>query len=307
MAKTFPVPEEAVDGDIVVTTSDFVRRFGTWQERALREPVYILHRGRPRFVMISVETMQQLCEPRAAPTDQPAIGGKADRALLDLVDDMVLLLDGDLEIVASTAAARRYFGTALDQHGAVGGLPDGPAATIIEAALRRVLASGLAETIDVAAPYPARVLSWSITPYLGGVAMMARDATVIDDLAAAHGAQRAFDAALLATGAGVTLRLNLRGHIVGAAPSLATMVGLSASALAGIRFATLIERATRVAVSEAIDAVIVTGENRGVDTDLLVGGHATRPVRIGMAPIRTGATIEGVAALILDTASLRQA
>ncbi|WP_169542551.1 hypothetical protein [Sphingomonas baiyangensis] len=33
--------------DACVTASDLVRRFGTWQERALARPVFVMRRGRP--------------------------------------------------------------------------------------------------------------------------------------------------------------------------------------------------------------------------------------------------------------------
>jgi hypothetical protein len=45
----------------MVTSSDLVRHFGHWQDRAAREPVYILHRGRPRFVLTAIDIMNALC------------------------------------------------------------------------------------------------------------------------------------------------------------------------------------------------------------------------------------------------------
>lgn len=48
------------DRDDVTTTSDLVRRFGRWRARAARSPVYILYRGRPRFVLASIELIDVL-------------------------------------------------------------------------------------------------------------------------------------------------------------------------------------------------------------------------------------------------------
>lgn len=56
-----PVPTPPADRDDVTTASNLVRRFGMWRERAAREPVYILHRGRPRLVLASVEFVEMLC------------------------------------------------------------------------------------------------------------------------------------------------------------------------------------------------------------------------------------------------------
>ncbi|MEO5493395.1 MAG: hypothetical protein ABIR08_05145 [Sphingomonas sp.] len=65
----------ATDRDDMTTESDLVRRFGVWSERAARDPVYILHRGRPRLVLASVELIERLCLPRERDAD--------DRASLD--------------------------------------------------------------------------------------------------------------------------------------------------------------------------------------------------------------------------------
>ncbi len=65
----------ATDRDDMTTASDLVRRFGVWSERAARDPVYIMHRGRPRLVLASVELIAKLCLPRERDAD--------DRASLD--------------------------------------------------------------------------------------------------------------------------------------------------------------------------------------------------------------------------------
>jgi len=64
------------DRDDMTTASDLVRRFGLWSDRATREPVYVLHRGRPRLILASVELIEMLCRP-AVPSDEE------DRASLD--------------------------------------------------------------------------------------------------------------------------------------------------------------------------------------------------------------------------------
>jgi hypothetical protein len=49
-----------------VTASALVRQFGLWQERAARAPVYILHRGRARLALTSIELMEAMCAPSRA-------------------------------------------------------------------------------------------------------------------------------------------------------------------------------------------------------------------------------------------------
>jgi hypothetical protein len=60
------------DRDDMTTASDLARRFGMWSKRAAQEPVYILHRGRPRLVLASVELIEMLCRPREKESEDRA-------------------------------------------------------------------------------------------------------------------------------------------------------------------------------------------------------------------------------------------
>ncbi len=291
------------EGDVVVTTSDFVRQFGHWQERASRAPVYILHRGRPRFVMTSVETMQQLCAIRGDVPDMVATAD--DAALLDLVSEIILILDADLRVVQSSAAARRYFGVTPAGGIPVAQLVERDSQAMLDQALRRVLSSGLGETIEVGGPYPARQLAFTMFPHPRGVAAVARDVTIVDELDAARAEYHAESAAIDAIGDVATARLNLRGYIDALPVGLAHMAGLGDQALVGVRFTGLIARHTRVAVDDAIEIVLAQGKTAAVDAALLVGGQHERPVRIGMAPVRRGSPVTGVALAIVDRCDWR--
>lgn len=293
--------EEKVD---VVTTSDFVRQFGVWQERALRSPIYILHRGRPRFVMTSVETLRQLC---ARPEiERGAALAVTDRTLLDLVDTMVLVCDRDLRLVEATASAKRYF-SIEDSADLVSNLVGDGIAPLLTAALGRVIATGSTEAIVLPAPRRGRQLHWSIVPYRGGAAMAAHDVTIADDLAAARSAADAADEALFIAGCGAVAYLNVRGHVAQRSPTLARFVGLDEETVVGIKFASLIDRGDRVAVADLIDSVFATAAARAIDAVMLTGGGTPRLVRIGIAPVRNGSSVESVALSIADVASLKVA
>jgi hypothetical protein len=74
----------------MVTASDLVRRFGHWGERALAAPVYVLHRGRPRLVLASVELIEMLCRPYA---EADADDAQRVAALLDGSPGMIVIVD----------------------------------------------------------------------------------------------------------------------------------------------------------------------------------------------------------------------
>ncbi len=301
MAKPLP----PADNDAIVTTSDFVRHFGRWQERAAKEPVYILHRGRPRFVMTSVETMQQLCADRGQMLRAIAPGDES--ALLDLISDILLILDRDLLILQSSAAARRYFSFAPQPGIPMARLLEAGGQAMLDPVLRRVLATGLGETVEIAGPYPARQLAFSILPHPLGVAAVARDVTVIDDLNIARAQHGAAGAALAAIGDVATARLNLRGYVDAMSSGVAAMTGVAESMLIGVRFTSLIAREWRVAVADTIETALGGGKPLAIDAMMLIGGQAERPVRIGMAPIRVSRPVEGVALAIVGRAALIEA
>ena len=57
-----------------VTSADFVRHFGRWQDRVGSSPVLVTSHGRDRMVIISIEQYQALLarESKPAPQEQQA-------------------------------------------------------------------------------------------------------------------------------------------------------------------------------------------------------------------------------------------
>jgi len=294
LSQSLPRP---LDGTNVVTASDLVRRFGLWQERAGREPVYVLHRGRPRFVLTSVDIMQALCTPH----ETVMAGGETAGidALLDLTREIIVLVNRDLTLIAASRAARRYFGSAAQQGTPLRSLTTATGMVLIEQAVRRVLGSGLAETIEIAAPFAGRTLAVAIEPCLAGAALLAHDVTVIDDLAAARATAQAEAEALTASGIAATVRINLRGYLEEPLGSLAAMARIKASALVGVRFVTLIEMGSRVALGAALETAISSASCGAIDAALLVADAAPQPVRIGLSPVRRGSIVEAIAAAVV--------
>lgn len=284
-----------------VTSSELVRHFGLWQERAGRAPVYILHRGRPRYVLTSVDVMNALCAPHAAGA---RIGPIDPVALLDRIGEIVLVADDAFRIVAASAAARTYFGDPVSPGGAMTAIVPEETRPLLIEALVRVLASGTTETIDLpASPRPDRDLSIAIAPHAGGIAVFAHDRTIEEERRDALAERRAIADSLATVPGAAHFRINLRGYLEGPAASLASLAGLLAESLVAVRFVTLVEIASRVAVADAIEAVIGDGAARHVEAVLLVNRGAALPVSIGLAPLRRGLAIAAVAASIVTCAA----
>ncbi|MGN6277531.1 MAG: hypothetical protein ACTHM8_02260 [Sphingomonas sp.] len=276
-----------------VTASTLVRQFGLWQERAARAPVYILHRGRARLALTSVELMEAMCAPARSVDDMGA-------ALLEEIGDIVLIVDETLTINHMSAAARRYFDAETAPGLTLGRLAPGPVTDFLIETTERVILRGTAETVEIASSRrPGRRLSVNVQPWGPGAALFAHDVTLEEEIKDAAGHVRALDQALEAVEDAAAARINLRGYLESPTPSLAGLTGISIDALASVRFVTLLEVGSRVAVAEAIEAVIADGKPRGVSAMMPVNRAGSRPIRIGLSLMRRGVAPDGVAAILI--------
>ena len=297
-----PMMSPALPPEQLVTSSDLVRHFGLWQERAARAPLYILHRGRPRFVLTSIETMNALCAVHTPDATAPASDGIDATALLDGMLDLVLVSDADGSIIASSRAARAHFGPTVAIGAAIDTVAPLSTRAVLTDAIRRVLDSGVGNHLDIpSAVRTARMLTLAIEPAGAGVVLFARDGAPAREASDALVALRALDGALLATTGVASVTINPRGYPVDPSATLSAMTGLTRDALAMIRFVALAEIGARVALGEAIEQAMAGETPAPLHVSLLVNRADPVAVRIGLAPLRIGATVEGVSAIVVAT------
>jgi hypothetical protein len=278
----------------MVTASELVRHFGLWQERAARGPVYIYNRGRPRYVLASVDFL----DAQAAAQDRPADAARiAD--LLDALPEIVVLLDANCRVRASSATARAYFAEALQPGAPVERLESVEAAGLLASAARRAVITGLGETIEMPSrSFAGRLLDVQLAPQPDGVLLLVRDRTITEELRGARADAEATEAAIAAIGGLAHATINLRGYLDAPGTDLAALTGLPREALASARFVTLLAIGSRVAAGEAIEAVIMTGAERALHADLLVNRGDPLAITIGLAPLREGARVVALRAVI---------
>lgn len=288
-------PDPARRGDDHrVTASQLVRNFGVWQEQARRSPVYVLHRGRPRLVLTSIDLMDALCAPLAAPpADDVALA-----TLLDADGSIALILDRDGRIVLASAAARARFGRSMLAGARPGDLAQKGGELLDDAALR-VAASGIAESIEITPDaFPSRRLRCLLSPFPGGCLLRAADTTTEQALVAVQAHARATHDAGELAGA-IAVRLSLRGYIVAPCPALATLTGVSAEAVATARFVSLLAVGSRVETGEAIEAVATDAAPRRIAADCLVRGATAVPITLGLAAVTIDGRIEDLVAIVV--------
>lgn len=281
--------------DQCVTASQLVRNFGLWQDRATRQPVYVMHRGRPRLALASIEILEALCAPGVGRTEWMA---ERD-VLLDAVDDIVLLLDGQDRITLANQAGRAFLKTTADASRGQSLATFAPPAlaTFLGNTVRRVRETAITERLEVGSD--AARLGITVAPLVSGTAIIARDMSCRDALDIARSALDAVDTALAEIDGVAKIRVNTRGHVVHPTRSFARITGLPIETLATVRFVSLIEIASRVAVAEAIERVMQHDRPLSVDGRLLINGGPPLRVRIGISPLDRRLEVDGVEAVIV--------
>jgi PAS domain-containing protein len=285
--------------DQLVTSSDLVRHFGLWQERAARAPLYILHRGRPRFVLTSIEMMEALCAPHTL--GEVALPRTIDTtALLDAISDIVLLADGDGVILATSHAARAHFGAIASIGAPIDAIAPASARTALSEAIRRGIAWGIGDRLEIpSAARETRMLRVTIEPAGPGIVVVAQDGTTERNHASASATQHALGVAMQAAAGIASATINLRGYIVDPTPALATLTGMDCAALAQLRFVALAENDQRVALERAIEHAMAGETPAALECALRIDPAGPSPVQIGLAPIRSGNTVTGVVAILV--------
>lgn len=278
-----------------VTASQLVRNFGVWQDHATRHPVYIMHRGRPRLAIASIDILEALCAPGIGRTEWMA---ERD-VLLDAIDDIVVLLDRNDRVIVANHAARAFLKITADRARGqlLAAIAPAALAMFLESTVRRVCDTGITERLEIGSGVARMGLT--VAPLASGTAIIARDLSCRDALETAQSALDAVDTALAEIEGVAKVRVNTRGHIVHPTRSFIRITGLPEATLAAVRFVSLIEVGSRVAVAEAVERVIRQDRPCAIDARLLVNGRSPLPVRIGLSPLDRRLTVDGVEAVIV--------
>ena len=130
----------------IVTSSDLVRHFGHWQDKAAREPVYVLHRGRLRFVITAVDIMDALC---TTSTDQGTLVEAMTASGI-----AVARIDHEGFVEAPDPALADFLRQPLHALHAL------PFADLFDATSRKAVARAVAAVAAGGAPQSVAALSW---------------------------------------------------------------------------------------------------------------------------------------------------
>ncbi|WP_294337789.1 PAS domain-containing protein [uncultured Sphingomonas sp.] len=263
-----------------VTASDLVRHFGAWRDRAMNQPVYIHHHGRPKLVLTSVDFLERLVSSRGQ--DKPDRGGLA--TLLDMMDSIVLVTDADLCLVGISPPARHLLvrvdwrGKTLEEI-----LPEEVRPFLLRA-VEAARASGVPERLQLRlGTNGSRRVDVSIEPYDDGVCVVGHDRTAQEIQTMAQARMQAIDDMVSLLGNVAWLRINLRGYIVGASKSFERLSGLMPAAYSSVRLPTLFDLPTRVGVGDTLEKAIDTMSAHAINARLIAQRGEAMPVQIAFS------------------------
>ncbi|MCE7797945.1 PAS domain-containing protein [Sphingobium sufflavum] len=274
---------ERLPGKVVSATA-FVRNFGAYARNAGSEPIHILNHGRPAWSLITTDYLNRLAKAGAGGSEQDRV---ALAMILDTIPTLVIMTDGDLQIVRINSAARHALRVGdEDVHGtSLSSLIADQRYQFVLRAVERVGQTGITETLDVdTVNAPPRTYHVKVERHAEGVAIFADETTaqtlVRDRYAVADAYEDLMDALPgLARGT-----INARGVIATASQALADLVQTDPVKIAGMRLSSLFHTSVRTDVADAIEKMLNDRIPFTIPAKLQAGGIETMAVMLSAAP-----------------------
>lgn len=290
-----------------VTSAEFVRHFGMWQDRAATRPIYVTHHGRERLVILAINNYNQMLE-RATQGDRHAVLPEMFRlgAVLERISEGFLAVDRKMTVSEVNPAACSYLKVA---RASITGKPlvetfPNIHRSLLYGHLLRAIQSGEVSSFEQASfTFEGRWLQFQTLPYLDGAACLFRDVTAEKEQRQIASAQTAAAAAMEAHGRIGRAHISTRGTFTFVDRTLAAMAGFEPEALARARFTDILPLSRRVAAAHEIESVLAGGEPITFQTALMVNRGGERPVRVAMAELRGEYASEGAVLLVTPEAA----
>lgn len=246
----------------IVTATDLVRHFAAHSRRALNEPVHIMNHGNVSLSLISTELFRQLNRDQMHVPEGSNLAAKLD-VLLDLIPTQVILVDQDLKLLRINLAARRRIEVSQEE---VRGLP---LPQILKEfthhfsmrRLERVRDTGVFEEFELSPPNQSSlVYKVRIMPLFKGFVLLADEITDKVTLREQDARATAYENLIDSLPGLARGNFNIRGVVTEMSSTLAAHIHLDESRIIGVRFAALFDTSNRGAVSDAIEALLISGK-----------------------------------------------
>ena len=285
-----------------VSSAEFIRSIGYWQNEALRQPISITHHGRERLVLAAPDALQST----GGPDDLAKSFAKlrADvAAVQENLGDGYLSFDGQLSIRHSNSVAEAFVGASReDLEGAsiVSVLPQ-PLASILNDRVQRVIRTRQTERFEVGAP-DGRHLAVTVFPVAVGAAALMRNVTEAHVLRRSLEEGEAMQQAVRIHARTAALKLDARARVQTVDETFTAWSGFGEADLAGHRLLDLVAAGQRRECAEMIERVLREGQPRSMALTLLSKRGEEIEGVLALAPILTDFIAHGAFALFVPSA-----
>jgi PAS domain S-box-containing protein len=291
---------------VSVSSAEFIRNIGYWQNEALRRPISITHHGRERLVLAPPDLLTPASGVDAGATAALTTLRADASAVLESLDEGFIAFDAAMHVTSSNAVTQAFLGIGADDlHGAsVLDVMPQPLASVLSDRLHRVARSRKAEMFEAGA-FDGRHIAVRVFPMAAGVGALFRNTTEQHELRRKLEEGDAQGAALRCHTTATSIRLDARARIEAIDDAFCEWSGFGATDIIGHRFIDLVSGTQRREVGELIERVLREGAARSAPLTLLGKRGEEMSGHISLAPILTDFVPHGVLGIWIRCASDR--
>lgn len=285
----------------LVASTEIARNFGSWQEKSSKRPVYILHHGRPRSVLMSVDLYGRLLAGQGNQTArEEQLRTQAD-ILLANMERMCVLADRELQIIRINRAAATFLGKSartLISQPLSALFPEGDGKRIASAAYE-AMKSGLPQRLVFK---HGNQFEADIVPFPPGVGLFWSDVTDEREHAA-RGSEREGAETLLGMMTGCAVgEIHADGMLASVHPTLKRLLRFPQEMIARTPFADLFDEGSRRRCRLHLAHVLDGKGPVRCRADIVTRDRDAVPVRLFLAPKIEGTAVTTVFFSLLDDA-----
>jgi len=290
--------ERPMTARTTVSSADFIRNIGFWQNEALRQPISITHHGRERLVLAAPDHFAAKSgDDDAQARDEVAALKAGAAAVLENMAEAFLAFDAQGRVRSVNGVAEALVGLARDEIKArpvFDTLPE-PIASVLADRLQRVARTRRPESFECGA-FEARQVAVRVFPLPEGVGALIHNQTEQHALRREREETIALEAAVRQLDELALIKLDARGRIEDVDAAFCRWTGFARAELAGHRFADLAAIGARRELALALERVLREGAAAQIELTLLGKKGDEVSGRLGIAPISTDFVARGAQA-----------
>ena len=285
---------------VCVTSADFIRNIGYWQNEAIRHPIYITHHGRARLILSAADA-----SPSSTAAGDDVLRAALAKAhnlsatIFDQTREGFLSFDEHLHVLAANRVADGFFAKSRDDvvGASLAELLPSLAANTWTSHLRRVQRSRQGEIFDSQVHQcHVRINAFPLDDSVG---MLFLNITEEVRLRAECEMADAQSAALAGFDELCSIQVDSQGRVEFADESFCETLSFANHDLQGHRVADIVSPASKRAFQDALERALRGGERMRLTTALLQKSGAEIPVELSLAPITSDHAVTGALLLCM--------